>query len=65
MEKDNQIPNWLKESLKNTLLFEFMVRAFEEKCDCKICQDLRETAKSYQEFTEKLIKSFSEVTKEK
>jgi len=49
-EKKEEIPTWLRESLRNTLLVEFMFKAFEEKCDCKICQELRRLAKDYQNF---------------
>jgi len=54
-EENENPPLWLKESLRNTLLIEFMFKAFEQKCDCKICQELRELAKSYQNFIQSFL----------
>jgi len=54
-KEEEEIPVWVRESLKNAALVEFMFLAFEERCDCKVCQKLRDMAKAYQTFLEEFI----------
>jgi len=59
--KENQnteeIPvDWISDLSKISLLAEYMELAFREKCDCKVCQRLRERVQAFIQFTQKLPK---------
>jgi len=44
MEKDksSKIPSWIQEFKRRTMIIDVFAMAYENDCDCSVCQKLRE-----------------------
>lgn len=52
----NNVPKWLTEAEKISIIIDLIKEAYQTDCDCPICTKLRKSAESFEEIMRNYLK---------